>query len=74
MHAMPELIVPVTCSSCSQPGSYSHRHHACSFSSFSFCVHLFMLEQGEVKQEAWKSALSRARGEKVLDDPKLLRK
>lgn len=30
--------------------------------------------RGKVKQEAWKSALSRARGEKVLDDPKLLRK
>ena len=30
--------------------------------------------QGQGKQEAWKSALARARGEKVLDDPKLLRK
>ncbi|KAL3154963.1 hypothetical protein ABBQ38_011491 [Trebouxia sp. C0009 RCD-2024] len=30
--------------------------------------------KGPGKQEAWKSALARARGEKVLDDPKLLRK
>lgn len=30
--------------------------------------------KGQGKQEAWKSALARARGEKVLDDPKLLRK
>ena len=30
--------------------------------------------QGQGKQEAWNSALARARGEKVLDDPKLLRK
>mmetsp|Transcript_14118 Transcript_14118/g.30627 ORF Transcript_14118/g.30627 Transcript_14118/m.30627 type:complete len:402 (-) Transcript_14118:522-1727(-) len=33
-------------------------------------------QEGKVKvqQEAWKSALSRAGGERVLDDPKLLRK
>lgn len=33
-------------------------------------------EEGKevVRQEAWRSALARAKGEKVLDDPKLLRK
>lgn len=31
-------------------------------------------EHGEVGEDAWRAALLRARGEKVLDDPRLLRR
>ena len=37
-------------------------------------LHLCHIDQTLVRQEAWKSALSRAGGERVLDDPKLLRR
>lgn len=30
--------------------------------------------QAKIQQEAWSSALKKAKGEKVYDDPKLLRK
>lgn len=35
---------------------------------------MFAVLQDLVAAEAWRAALSRASGEKVLDDPKLLRK
>jgi hypothetical protein len=45
--------------------------HSCSCAYLS---PLLCLPQVQVKQEAWRAALNRAKGEKVLDDPKLLRK
>ena len=35
---------------------------------------VFSVAQTKLHKEAWGAALSRAKGEKLLDDPKLLRK
>ncbi len=37
------------------------------------CIAVCLMQE-VVRQEAWQSALQRARGEKVLDDPRLLRR
>lgn len=46
-------------------------HHLASFVSM---LRTVVGVQAVGQQDAWKAALHRARGEKVLDDPKLLKR